>query len=253
VRLAATVAMAGAVTVGATGAESAASAEPAPVTVVEPAISSPASIVRRGCLWLPDTRPRVRRWATRVVRLTDLTCREARYVWRRHPGWRDELPGNVARAGGAVKIANPAVVSRLNAAHRTQATRYCKVWTRQQYRAPIIPFGDQVLWTVHLEQTFGYDNTSQVTWVGPVRVWTDTTANGFRWHADGAPWGNDWWVPAWMRLQHHSERFQKMTSVAIPNIGNTHSVAHVWNWKQWNGDWSTSGDHTGLAGCRDDD
>jgi hypothetical protein len=112
----------------------------------------------------------------------------------------------VARAGGAVSIANPAVVSRLNATHRTHATRYCKVWTRQQYRAPIAPFGDHVLWTVYLEQTFGYDNASQVTWVGPVRVWTDTTANGFRWHADGAPWGNDWWVPAWLRPQHHSER-----------------------------------------------
>ena len=49
----------------------------------------------------------------------------------------------------------------------------------------------------------------------------DTTANGFRWHADGAPCRNDWSVPAWMRLQHHSERFQKMISVAIPNIGNT--------------------------------
>jgi hypothetical protein len=195
----------------------------------------------------------VRRWSTRVVRLTDLTCREARYVWRHHPGWRDELPGNVVRAGGAVRIANPAVVARLNTANATLATQYCKVWTRQQYRAPIIPFGNHVLWTAHLEQTFGYDNASQVTWVGPVRVWADTTANGFRWHPDGAPWGNDWWVPAWMRLQHHSERFQKMTSVAIPNIGNTHSVAHLWNWKQWNGDWSTSGDHTGLAGCRDDD
>jgi hypothetical protein len=249
----AAVVVAGAVTVGATGAESTASAELEPATVAEPAISSRAPMARRGCLWLPHTRPRARRWATRVVRLTDLTCREARDVWRHHPGWRDEMPGNVARAGGAVRIANPALVERLNAANATQATQYCKVWTRQRYRAPIIPFGNHVLWTVNLEQTFGYDNASQVTWVGPVRVWTDATANGFRWHADGAPWGNDWWVPAWMRLQHHSERFQKMTSVAIPNIGDTHSVAHVWNWKQWNGDWSTSGDHTGRAGCRDDD
>jgi hypothetical protein len=44
------------------------------------------------------------------VRLTDLTCHQARYVWRRQPEWRDEPPGNVARAGGAVRIANPAVV-----------------------------------------------------------------------------------------------------------------------------------------------
>jgi hypothetical protein len=118
-RVTAAVVVAGAVTVGATGAESTASAEFVPATVAEPAISSPAPMARRGCLWLPHTRPRVRRWATRVVGLTDLTCREARDVWRHHPGWRDELPGNVARAGGAVRIINPAVVSRLNAAHRT--------------------------------------------------------------------------------------------------------------------------------------
>jgi hypothetical protein len=187
VRVAAAV-LAGTVVLGVqpAGAESTASAELEPATVAEPAILSPAPIAGRGCLWLPHTRPRVRRWATRVVRLTDLTCREARYVWRRQPGWRDELPGNVARAGGAVSIANPAVVSRLNATNAMQATRYCKVWTRQQYRAPIIPFGNHVLWTVKMEQTFGYDNASQVTWVGPVRVWTDTTANGSRWHADGS-------------------------------------------------------------------
>jgi hypothetical protein len=108
VRIAAAVVVAGAVTVGAAGAESTASAEPDPATVAQPAISSPAPTARRGCFWLPHTRPRVRRWATRVVRLTDLTCHEARDVWRHHPGWRDELPGNVARAGGAVSIANPA-------------------------------------------------------------------------------------------------------------------------------------------------
>jgi hypothetical protein len=189
----------------------------------------------------------VRRWSTRVVRFTDLTCREARYVWRRQPSWRDELPTSVVRSGGAVRRPSPAVAD-----NGTQATHFCDVWTVTRYRAPTFPFGHHVLWSVRMEQTFGYDY-NRVTFVSPPRVSTDTTFNGFRWNPSGAPWGNDWWVPAWDEIQHHSERWQSMESWAIPEIGVTHSTAHLWNWKQWNGDWSTSGDQSGLAGCRDDD
>jgi hypothetical protein len=33
----------------------------------------------------------------------------------------------------------------------------CTVWTRNN-RASIVPFGDDVLWSVYMEQSWGYDD-----------------------------------------------------------------------------------------------
>jgi hypothetical protein len=185
-------------------------------------------------------------WVQRVTAFTtNLTCLNARYIYRNHPSWRDEIPGNVINASG-VRV-SPAFAE----AEAAGATVTCTVWTQNKYRAPIIPFGDHVLWSFYMEQSWGYNN-STVVWVSDPIIRTNKTANGFRWFADGAPWGQSWWVPADRRLQHHTDRNQKMTSQSIPNIGQTHSVSYLHNWKQWNGDWATTHDQ-GLAGCRDDD
>ena len=187
-------------------------------------------------------------WVQRVTTWTsNLTCSGARNIYRNQPSWRDEMPGSVVATAGVV--ASPAIAG--SEAEAAGATLTCTVWTRNRYRAPIVPFGDHVLWTFYMEQSWGYNN-STVMWVSDPITRTDKTANGFRWFTDGAPWGQSWWNPADRRLQHHTDRSQKMTSQSIPAIGGVSSVAYLHNWKQWNGDWATSYD-TGLAGCRDDD
>lgn len=186
-------------------------------------------------------------WVQRVTSFTtNLTCLEARNIYRNYPAWRDEIPGNMIGEAG-VKV-SPAIAE----AEAAGATITCTVWTRNKYRAPVIPFGDHVLWSVYMEQSWGYDN-QKVVWYSDPIIRTDTTTNGFRWRAGGAPWGQNWWEPADRRIKLWTDRNQPMESWAIhPSIGGVGSVSYIWNWKQWNGDWATSHD-TGLAGCRDDD
>jgi hypothetical protein len=62
----------------------------------------------------------------RVHRHTDLTCREARYVYRNQPGWRHEMTGNVYKAAGANPVPSPASGPTTGG---TAATRFCRVWT----------------------------------------------------------------------------------------------------------------------------
>jgi hypothetical protein len=181
-------------------------------------------------------------WVQRVHRRTDLTCREARYIYRNEPGWRDEMPGNIHKAAGANPVPSPA------AAQPSGTTKYCRVWNLERYRAPIVPFGRHVLWTVRMEQVFGYDGNRIVSIQTP-RVTTDTTGNGFRWFADGPPWGNDWWTPIWARLQHTSERWQKMGSWSIPQIGSAHSTAYLRITVRRDGYWEVDGKR-GLPNCQ---
>jgi hypothetical protein len=185
-----------------------------------------------------------RAWVQRVHRHTDLTCREARYVYRNPPGRRDEMPGNVYKAAGATPVPSPALTPTGSLA----AVRFCRVWNLERYRAPIVPFGRHVLWTVRMEQVFGYDG-NRVVAVDRPRVTTDTTANGFRWFADGPPWGNDWWTPTWARLQHSSERWQKMASWSIPQVGSAHATAYLRITVRGDGYWEVDGER-GLPGCR---
>jgi hypothetical protein len=185
-----------------------------------------------------------RTWVQRVHHQTDLTCREARYVYRNQASWRDEMPGNIYKAAGATPVPSPASWPERSLA----ATRFCRVWNLERYRAPIVPFGRHVLWTVRMEQVFAYDG-ARVVAVDRPRVTTDTTANGFRWFADGPPWGNDWWTPTWAHLQHTSERWQKMGSWSIPHIGSTHSTAYLRITVRHDGYWEVDGER-GLPGCR---
>jgi hypothetical protein len=185
-------------------------------------------------------------WVQRVTAFTtNLTCAEARFIYRELPGWRDEMPGNVVRTSSAGTLPSPAFEAQ-------GATRWCWVSTTHRYRAPVLPFGDHVLWSVRMYQEWAW-NDAQVVGVGPPVITVDTTANGFRWNPGGAPWGQDWWVPTWARIQHHTERNQPMQSWAVhPSIGGVASVGNLWNWKQFNGDWATKNDE-GTPGCGDPD
>ena len=71
-----------------------------------------------------------------------------------------------------------------------------------------------------MRQPFAYDGHNVIAISRPT-VRPDTTGNGFRWFADGAPWGFDVWQPVWARLQHVSERWQKMGTRSIPWVGPT--------------------------------
>jgi hypothetical protein len=206
----------------------------------------PARVQADACSGITFANDTEKLWVQRVTTwTTNLTCLEARHIYRNYPGWRDEIPGNMVSASGVV--ASPALAE----ARTAGATITCTVWTRNKYRAPVIPFGDHVLWSVYMEQSWGYNNNT-VVWVSDPLIRTDTTTAGFRWRAGGAPWGQSWWVPADRRLQHHTDRNQPMESWAIhPTIGGVAAVSYVWNWKQWNGDWATT-HNQGLAGCRDD-
>jgi hypothetical protein len=188
--------------------------------------SAPGPQVATDCNRLVFHTRRARVWTNRVHRLTDLTCRRARRVYRRAPSWRDELPTRVRRSAGDRRIPNPALVGLDTPDGATANTVYCWVWSRESYRAPTLPFGHHTLWSVTMGQTFAYDGHRVVTISRPT-VRPDTTGNGFRWFADGAPWGFDAWQPFWARVQHTSERWQKMGTWSIPWVGPTHSTAHL--------------------------
>jgi hypothetical protein len=209
--------------------------------------NSPVPRVATGCNHLVFHTRRARHWTNRVHRLTDLTCRQARRVFRRAPSWRDELPTRIRRAAGDRRIPNPAAVGLDQPVGATAGTVYCWVWTRESFRAPTFPFGHHTLWSVTVGQTFAYDG-HEVLAVSPPTVRPDTTRNGFRWFADGAPWGFDSWQPFWARVQHTSERWQKMGTWSIPWVGPTHSTAHLRITVRGDGSWDTEDGGPGDCG-----
>ena len=201
--------LAGSIVVGNVDPISASAAPPGGV-VSSPHVttSAPVPQVATGCNHLVFHTRRARRWVSRVHRLTDLSCRQARNVFRHQPGWRDELPTSVRRAVGDRRIPNPAVLGLDAPSGATASTVYCWVWTRESYRAPTLPFGHHTLWSVTVGQTFAYDGHNVVALSAPT-VSPDTTRSGFRWFVDGAPWGFDAWQPFWARVQHTSERCRR--------------------------------------------
>jgi hypothetical protein len=209
--------------------------------------NTPVARVTTGCNHLVFHTRWARRWTNRVHRLTALTCWQARRTFRRAPSWRDELPTRVRRAAGDRRIPNPAVAGLDQPAGATASTVYCWVWTRESYRAPTFPFGHHTLWSVTVGQTFAYDGHNVIAISAPT-VRPDTTRNGFRWYADGAPWGFDVWQPFWARVQHTSERWQKMGTWSIPWIGPTHSTAHLRITVRGDGTWDTEDGGPGDCG-----
>jgi hypothetical protein len=242
--------LAGSMLVGNVDPISTSAAAPSGVVHSQPVSSANGTVARvaSGCNHLVFHTRRERQWTNRVHRLTDLTCRQARRVFRRAPSWRDELPTHVRRAAGDRRIPNPAVVGLDPLAGATANTLYCWVWTRESYRAPTIPFGHHTLWSVTVGQTFAYDGHNVVAISHPT-VRPDATGNGFRWFPDGAPWGFDSWEPFWARRQHTSERWQKMGTWSIPWVGPTHSTAHLRITVRGDGAWDT--EDGGPGHCAD--
>jgi hypothetical protein len=240
--------LAGSIVVGNVDPISASTATPGGVVSTQHVTTrAPVPRVATGCNHLVFHRPRARRWVNRVHRLTALSCREASRVWRRAPRWRDDLPTSVRRAAGDRRIPNPAAVGLDEPTGARSATVYCWVWTRESYRAPTFPFGHHMLWSVTVGQTFAYDGHNVVA-IGKPTVRPDMTRNGFRWFVDGPPWGFDEWQPFWARVQHTSERWQKMGTWSIPWIGPTQSTAHLRLTVRGDGTWDTEDGGPGDCG-----
>jgi hypothetical protein len=198
-------------------AVSAETPEPPEPPAHAPTVSTPAPMLTTGCNFLTFRTRRERRWVNNVHRLTDLSCREARWVRRRRPAWRGEMPFSVLRTSGAVPVANPAVAeSELGAAG---ARRYCKVWTTTRYRD--WPFGNTLL-SMRMEQTFGYDDTR--VYPGQVLLFPDTTANGFRWHFAGIVLEQDYYSSI---RAHTSERWSNFTSTGVLGLGSVTTTLYT--------------------------
>jgi hypothetical protein len=153
------------------------------------------------------------------------------------------MPYSVLRTSGAVPIPNPAIAATTSA---SSTRRYCKVTTTTRYRD--WPFGNTLL-SMRMEQTFGYDDTR--VFPGPVLLFPDTTANGFRWHFAGIVLEQDFYSSGTNR-QHTSERWSNFTFTGILGLGSVTTTLYTRIWAQANGDWATSHDE-GLADCQDDD
>jgi hypothetical protein len=197
------------------------------------------TVVRGTCNHLTFHTEQARRWTNNVHRLTDLTCREARWVWTTRPAWRDDMPYSVLRTSGAIRVPSPAVAERELVAPAT--TRYCKVWTTTKYRD--WPFGNTLL-SMRMEQTFRYDGVR--VYPRQALLYPDTTTNGFRWHFSGVVNAQD--VYSTIRA-HTSERWSNFTSTGILGLGSVTTTLYTKIWTQANGDWATS-HRDGLSECR---
>ena len=221
------------VTLGITPATAAAPSEPPP--------ASPAATeaVSGTCNHLTFPSARAHRWTNHVYWLTDLNCRQARWVWTRRPAWRYDMPFSVLRTSGAVRVPSPALAEGDLGAQATR--KYCTVWTTTKYRD--WPFGNTLL-SITMVQTFGYDGFR--VYPGPARLYPDTTTNGFRWHFAGVVNAQDFYPTIYA---HTSERWSNFTSTGILGLGSVTSTLYTKIWKQANGDWATS-HKDGLSDCR---
>jgi hypothetical protein len=215
-------------------------ASPAPVSAgSEVEVSGSPTMVRGTCNHLSFRTERARRWTNNVYRLTNLTCREARWVWTRRPGWRDDMPYSVLRTSGVVRLPSPAVAEGELGPHATM--KFCKVWTTTKYRD--WPFGNTLV-SMRMEQTFGYDGLR--VYPGPALLYPDTTTNGFRWHFSGVVSAQDFYSSI---RAHTSERWSNFTSTGILGLGSVTTTLYTKIWKQANGDWATT-HRDGLSDCR---
>ena len=186
-----------------------------------------------------------REWVQRVTSYTDnLSCSNARWIYRNQPSARDEYPGNRLITSTATKLPSPAFQEGAQAARQ-----WCRITTVNRYRAPIAPFGDHTLFSLRMTQEFSYDGLSVA--VGPVVLDADTTANGWRWHWEGVVSASDVYFDTIRNnYQHQSDRYGKFATDGVPPIGvaAVASTLRTMIWVQANGDWRTLNED-GLAGC----
>lgn len=181
-----------------------------------------------------------RNWVVAVEAHSTLNCHNARWVYRKRPAQRDEYPGNHRWKSWATKLPSPAALG----------TSWCTVTTIEKYRAPIIPFGDHVLFSLRLTRTYSYNGST--VGVGAAFIDADITENALgRWHFDGIVASNDGYVLPSSRYQHRTDKFGRFSTDGIPplNIAAVSSVLHNKIWFQANGDWATMNEE-GKPGCQ---
>jgi hypothetical protein len=209
-----------------------------------PAVTTPALMATTGCNFPTFRTRRERRWTNHVHRLTDLRCREARWVWRRRPAWRDEMPFSVSSTSTAHRLPSPASTETGRASHTVR--KWCEVTTTTRYKSSPWPF-TFTLFSVKMVQAFTYDG--QTVAVGTPRFYPDSTANGFRWTFRGFVNRNDFYGPG--NTTHTSEAWSQFATDGVLQIGSVHALIFTKIWSQANGDWATSHDK-GLADCQND-
>lgn len=213
----------------------------AAVTVSVPVLM-PGRVEAGGCDGVSFASGAERDWVEAVYDHTDMTCGESRWVYRNRPGLRDEFPGNHVWTSWATRVPSPASVS-------AAGTEWCRITTVEKYRAPVVPFGDHVLFSFRTERTFTYNGTA--VGAGSAFVDADTTANGWRWHFDGVVAAQEGYiaVSGWNRYQHQTDRWGKFSTDSVAELTGVHSTLHDRIWFQANGDWATM-NTAGVSDCR---
>jgi hypothetical protein len=178
-------------------------------------------------------------WVAAVVAHTDLTPVQARGLWRRRPSWRDELPVAHEWTSWATPVPSPAGVSGIS---------WCTVTTVEKYRAPLFPFGDQVLFSFGMERSFGYDGSTVAP--GTAFFDADTTGWGWRWSFGGVIAQPQGFLDD-RRFTHRTDGYGAFQTegIGVLRIGAVHATLHDRIVFSADGDWSTMNDE-GSPGCR---
>lgn len=179
-------------------------------------------------------------WVVGVAAHTTLTRVQARRLWNRRPAWRDEMPVKHTWTTTATKLPSPA--------GSAAATAWCKIETTEKYRAPLFPFGDQVLFSLKMERTYSYDGST----VSPGTTFfdADTTSWGWRWSFDGIIAQPEGFVDD-RRFTHRSDIYGAWSTegIGVLQLAAVHATLHDRIVFSADGDWATMNDE-GSPGCR---
>lgn len=195
-----------------------------------------------------------RQWVTAVVAHTTMTRAEARWVYVHRPGLRDEFPVKHTWVSWATKVSSPAIAGcdqsdgpQFACWLAAQATsRWCKITTIEKYRAPLAPFGDQVLFSFKTERTYLYDGHQAQP--GSLFSDADTTFWGGRWHFDGVI-GPAEGFTNFSEWEHRTDLWGTFSTDGLVKIAAVHSTLHNRIVFRGDGDWSTMNTE-GEPGCQ---
>jgi len=184
-----------------------------------------------------------RQWVSGVAAHTTLTRAQARWVWYHRPRWRDEYPVRHSWTSTATKLPSPAVVTDAAA-----GTNWCRITTTEKYRAPLFPFGDQVLFSFEMERTYAYDGATVTA--GTLFFDADTTKWGWRWTFDGVLNQPQGYLDD-RRFTHRTDAYSAWSTegIHVLRLGAVRSTLHTKIVFSADGDWSTMNTE-GEPGCR---
>jgi len=197
------------------------------------------------------TRPQ---WVTGVVAHTTMTRPEARWVYVHRPGLRDNYPTSHTWTSRATVVPSPAIAGcdqsdgpQFACWLAAQAgTHWCKITTVEKYRAPLVPFGDQVLFSFETERTFAWDGHQVMP--GSLFFDSDTTFWGARWHFDGVI-GPAEGFTNFSEWEHRTDLWGNFSTDGLVKIAAVHSTLHNRIVFRGDGDWSTMNTE-GEPGCQ---